>query len=88
MEKNEEILSALYNGNINPNRNIPISKEYKELIKEANKIAKQIEEKIGDKEIIDKYIELQSQITSIDCESKFIEGYKLASQLLVRGIIK
>ena len=88
MENNEEILSALYNGNINPNKNIPICKEYKELLKEANKIARQIEDKIEDKELIDKYIEIQSQITSIDCESKFIEGYKLASQLLIRGFIK
>lgn len=87
-DEKEEILSALYSGSINPNKNIPTSKNYKELIKKANKIAKQIEEKIGNREIIDKYIEIQSQITSIDCESKFIEGYKLASQLLITAITK
>lgn len=87
MEKIEEILNELYNGKINPNENIPTSEEYKELVKEANKIAKQIDEKLEDKELMDKYIEIQSQISSIDCESKFIEGYKIASQLLISGII-
>ena len=49
-------------------------------------MVKQIEEKIGDKELMDKYIEIQSQITSIDCESKFIEGYKTAFKLIFSGI--
>ena len=88
MEKIEEILNELYNGKINPNQNIPESKEYKELVREANKISKQIEEKLKDKELMDKYIEIQSQIASIECESKFIEGYKIASQLLISGLIK
>lgn len=86
MEKNDEILKMLYNGEINPNRNIPNTEEYKMLIKEANKLILQIEKEINDKKIINKYIEIQSQIASIDCESKFIEGYKLALQLLLNGI--
>lgn len=87
MEKFEEILKQLYNGEINPNKNVPASHEYKELIQKSNQIAKQIEEKIGDKELMDQYIEIQSQISSIDCEDKFIEGYKISSQLLISGII-
>lgn len=87
MEKIEEILNKLYNGQINPNENIPKTVEYKELIKESNKIAKQIQEVIGDKALLNKYIEIQSRITSIECKSKFIEGYKMASQLLISGII-
>lgn len=88
MGKIEEIISQLYNGKINPSENIPKTEEYKELIKESNIIAKKIEEKIEDKELMNKYVEIQSQIASIDCESKFIEGYKMASQLLISGIIK
>ena len=83
----EEILKKLYNGEINPNINFPTSPEYKELMRKSNQIAKLIEEKIGDKELMNQYIELQSQISSIDCESKFIEGYKIASQLLISGLI-
>lgn len=87
MEKFEECLKKLYNGEINPNKNTPTTEEYKKLIKESNKIAKQIEIKLGNKDLIDRYIETQSQISSIDCENKFIEGYKIASQLLISGII-
>lgn len=87
MEENDEILRKLYNGEINPNKDIPNTDEYKKLVKAANKLILQIEEKINDKKIVDEYIEIQSQIASIDCESKFIEGYKLALQLLIKGII-
>ena len=36
--------------------------------------------------LLNEYIEKQSQITSIDCEEKFIDGYKLASKLIITGI--
>lgn len=86
MEKSEEILRELYKGKINPNENISVSEEYKQLVRESNEIAKELERVIGNNELIDKYIEIKSQITSIECESKFIEGYKIASQLLISGI--
>ena len=87
MENFEDCLKRLYNGEINPNKNTPKTEEYKQLVKESNRIAKQIEKKLGEKDLIDTYIEIQSQIASIDCENKFIEGYKMASQLLISGII-
>jgi len=90
MKKIEKILKDLYNGDINPNENIPTSDEYKELVKEANKIVENVKTNMTEKEkeLIDLYIEKRAQITSIECENKFIEGYKLACKLLISGILK
>ena len=45
-------------------------------------LKKNDEEKI----LLNEYIEKQSYIASIDCEKKFIDGYKIASKLIIAGI--
>ncbi|MDO5555627.1 MAG: hypothetical protein Q4G09_02935 [Clostridia bacterium] len=81
MDISEDILNNLYNGKININEKNPISKEYNELLGESNKI---LEEK--EKELLNEYIEKKAQISSIECEEKFIEGYKIACKLIIYGI--
>ncbi len=88
MERVESILRELYNGNINPNRNIPNTDEYNEKIKELNIISDKIIEKLPqqDRGLVDEYIEKQSQISSLDCENQFIYGYKLAIKLIMGAL--
>lgn len=83
-----DILKDLYNGNVNINEKFPISEEYNILIKESNEILRRIEEKLDDKgkKLLKNYTEKQAQIMSIDCEEKFVEGYKLATKLVISGI--
>lgn len=88
MEKLNNILDSLYNGNINVNQKNPDSKDYLKILEECNIILKKIENKLdeGDKKLLDRYIENKSEIASIECKEKFIEGYKLATQLIICGI--
>ena len=82
------ILKNLYNGKININEQIPNSKEYSTLVKDSNIILEKIINTLNNnqKALLNEYIEKQSQITSIDCEQKFIDGYKIASKLIIAGI--
>lgn len=88
MDELNEILENLYNGNININVKVPNSNEYIETLEECNIILKNIENKLDDagKKLLNEYIEMKSQVTSIECKEKFIEGYKLASKLIIAGI--
>ena len=88
MDVLDDTLKDLYNGKINLNEKFPTSEEYNLLIKESKKLLDKIESYMDEKEnkLLNEYIEKQSQITSIDCEQKFIEGYKLASKLIIVGI--
>lgn len=88
MELSKNILKDLYNGKINVNEEFPNSEEYNILTKESNKILEKINNNISDeaKLLLNEYIEKQAQIASIDCEEKFIDGYKLASKLIIAGI--
>lgn len=82
------ILNDLYNGKININEKFPVSREYNILEEEANEILEKIRRDLDDrgKKLLNEYIEKQSQIASIDCEEKFIDGYKIASKLIISGI--
>ncbi len=88
MDLLKDILDNLYNGRININEKFPTSEEYNVLVKESEKILKIIKNNIDDKtkNLLDEYIEKQSQIMSIDCEEKFIDGYKLATKLIITSI--
>ena len=88
MDELNEIFENLYNGNININVKVPNSNEYIETLEECNIILKNIENKLDDagKKLLNEYIEMKSQVTSIECKEKFIEGYKLASKLIIAGI--
>ncbi len=88
MDLLKDILDDLYNGRININEKSPKSQEYSILEKEAKEILKSIESKIDatTKDLLNEYIEKKSQIISIDCEEKFIDGYKLASKLIIAGL--
>ena len=88
MDVLDNILKDLYNGKININEKFPITEEYNILIRESRDLLKKIKSYMDERgnKLLDEYIERQSQITSIDCEEKFIEGYKLASKLIILGI--
>ena len=88
MDMVKNVLEDLYNGKININEKFPTSEEYETLLKESKEILKAIKKNIDDKtqDLLNEYIEKQSQIMSIDCEEKFIEGYKLASKLIIASI--
>ncbi len=88
MATQKEILNDLYNGNININEIIPISQEYNILTEESNEVWERIKKRLDDEEneLLNKYIEIRTQIVSIECEEKFIEGYKTASKLIIAGI--
>jgi len=88
MDELNGILSDLYHGKINVNEKFPDSKEYNNLIEESKEILNRINNIINDseKELLNQYLEKQAQIISIECEQKFINGYKLASKLIITGI--
>ena len=88
MDMVKNVLEDLYNGKININEKFPTSEEYNNLLKEKERILEMIRSNIDNKteNLLNEYIEKQSQITSIDCEEKFIDGYKLASKLIITGI--
>ncbi len=88
MDTQKEILNDLYNGNININEKIPISQEYNILTEKSNEVLEKIKELLDDEEnrLLNKYIEIRAHISSIECEEKFIEGYKTASKLIIAGI--
>ena len=83
-----DVLDDLYNGKINVNIKLSNSDEYRKILKECNTVLKEIENKLNekDKKILNKYIEKKSQIVSLECKEKFLEGYKLASKLIIAGI--
>ena len=84
----KDVLNDLYNGKININEKFPTSKEYNTLLKQSSEILKKIKENLDNetKKLLNEYIEKQAQIISIDCEEKFIDGYKLAIGLIIAGI--
>lgn len=88
MDELNNILCRLYNGTININENFPNSDEYDKDLEESNKILKKLVNKLDDdeNELLNKYIEIKSQVVSIECKEKFIEGYKLAVKLIIAGI--
>ncbi len=88
MEVLDNILKELYNGKINIKEKFPISEEYNVLVRESGDLLEKIKNYMDERgnKLLNEYIEKQSQITSIDCEGKFIEGYKLASKLIILGI--
>ena len=88
MDELSNILNELYNGTININEKFPCSEEYKDSLEECNKILKKIESKldVNQKELFNKYIEIKSQMVSTECKEMFIEGYKLATKLIISGI--
>lgn len=88
MNKLNDVLEDLYNGNININLELSKSDEYSKILRECNTILKKVENKLNeeDKKILNKYIEKKSQMVSLECKEKFIEGYKLASRLIIAGI--
>lgn len=88
MNELDDVLDDLYNGKINVNIKLSNSDEYRKILKECNTLLKEIENKLNekDKKILNKYIEKKSQIVSLECKEKFLEGYKLASKLIIAGI--
>ncbi len=88
MNELDDVLDDLYNGKINVNIKLSNSDEYRKILKECNTVLKEIENKLNekDKKILNKYIEKKSQIVSLECKEKFLEGYKLASKLIIAGI--
>lgn len=88
MNELNDVLEDLYNGNININLELSNSNEYSKILRECNTILKKVENKLNeeDKKILNKYIEKKSQMISLECKEKFIEGYKLASRLIIAGI--
>lgn len=88
MNELDDVLDDLYNGKINVNIKLSNSDEYRKILKECNTVLKEIENKLNekDKKTLNKYIEKKSQIVSLECKEKFLEGYKLASKLIIAGI--
>ncbi len=88
MEILKKVLKDLYNGKININEKFPDTEEYSTLVRESNEILRKINNNLDSerKKLLNEYIEKQAQIISIDCEEKFISGYKLASKLIIAGI--
>ncbi len=88
MKKTDGVLDSLYNGKINMNEKIPKSKKYLKILKECNITLGEVYNKLddADKWLLDKYIEGKSEMASMECREKFIEGYKLAIELMLAGI--
>lgn len=88
MKTKKDILSCLYNGDININEKIPASQEYDILIEKSNQILEEFKKLLDDEgnKLLNRYIEIKTQVASIDCEEKFIEGYKIASKLIIAGM--
>ena len=88
MKELNNVLDNLYNGSISINEKLPMSYEYSETAKESNEILKKLENQLDyeQKDLLNKYIEIKSQIISIECKEKFSEEYKLAAKLIIAVI--
>lgn len=88
MDTLKDVLKDLYNGKININEKFPDTKDYNTLVRESSEILRKINNNLDNerKKLLNEYIEKQAQIISIDCEEKFINGYELASRLIIAGI--
>lgn len=88
MQEYKRILEDLYNGNIKPSEEKINSEEYAKVRKESIELSNKILNGLNDqnKDIYYKYIELQSQLQSMDSEKQFIEGFSLAVKLIVGSL--
>jgi len=88
MQEYKKILEDLYNGNIKPSEEKINSEEYAKVRKESIELSNKILNGLNDqnKDIYYKYIELQSQLQSMDSEKQFIEGFSLAVKLIVGSL--
>ena len=89
MRQYNEILKKLYNGDIKPKEE-KLGEEYLCLQQKNNKILKKIFNNIDSKtkELLEEYLERQSELESIDAEKQFESGYKIGIKLIVAGICK
>lgn len=84
-----KILNKLYNGEIRPKEEL-LCEEYLKLQQENNKRLKKSFNNIDSetKELLEEYLEKQSELSSIDAENQFESGYKTGIKLIVAGICK
>lgn len=89
MRQYNEILKKLYNGDIKPKEE-KLGEEYLCLQQKNNKILRKIFNNIDSKtkELLEEYLERQSELESIDAENQFESGYKIGIKLIVAGICK
>ena len=88
MQEYKKLLEDLYNGNIKPSEEKINSEEYAKVRKESIELSNKILNGLNNqnKDIYYKYIELQSQLQSMDSEKQFIEGFSLAVKLIVGSL--
>lgn len=88
MQEYKKILKDLYNGNIKPSEEKINSEEYAKVRKESIELSNKILNGLNNqnKDIYYKYIELQSQLQSMDSETQFIKGFSLAVKLILGSL--
>ena len=88
MKEYKKILEDLYNGRIKPSQDEIKSEEYARIRKESIELSNKILSSLNnqDKEIYNKYMELQTQLQSIDSEIQFIKGFSLGVKLILGSL--
>ena len=77
-----------YNGRIKPSQDEIKSEEYAKIRKESIELSNKILSSLNnqDKDIYNKYMELQMQLQSIDSEIQFIKGFSLGVKLILGSL--
>lgn len=88
MKEYKKILEDLYNEKIKPSQDEIKSEEYARIRKESIELSNKILSSLNnqDKEIYNKYMELQTQLQSIDSEIQFIKGFSLGVKLILGSL--
>lgn len=88
MKEYKKILEDLYNGKIKTSQDEIKSEEYARIRKESIELSNKILSSLNnqDKEIYNKYMELQTQLQSIDSEIQFIKGFSLGVKLILGSL--
>ncbi|NCD08537.1 MAG: hypothetical protein EOL98_03760 [Negativicutes bacterium] len=80
------MLSELYNGNIVPqSRPIPKDSKYRELQNDLGELADSLAQRLNDedKQVLDEIMITWSNISTVNGEDCFIEGFRLGARMIL-----
>lgn len=82
----KKILRELYNGNIAPqSKPIPKDSKYRELQNDLGKLADSLAGRLNgeDKQVLDEIMTTWSNISTVNGEDCFIEGFRLGARMIL-----
>lgn len=87
-EEKNSILKQIYNGELYPKEEIPKTKEFLMLARKKIKIENELLKIINQEQskLFHNYMEIQSHLSSLDCENQFLLGFKTAIKILIEGL--